>query len=248
MPKQPNAQEFFTRPSEKLVTELLGHELVTPAGKYLITMTEGFNDLVRKDMQQDFDSKDREAGEICVTRFRGWPQLNVVGRHPKGTPQLTWLRKMENGGVDDEATSSTVVRDLAEQFKERLKKPADYVDFAREHLDGKTLWKPRGEVRIEPATPEFLNMHARGVTALPLKEGKGKKKQQELANADNSVGIGELGAIDIGSQAELRKILEKEGQRIAMTVEEMIDPKNWALVLKKSRLVARIIKRLESRD
>ncbi len=81
MSKGPSVSEqaFYNRTAEKLAKRLPGELLVTEAGRYVISMTEGFNGLIRKGMKLDHARvEEREPGTWSVTNFRGNPQLKAT--------------------------------------------------------------------------------------------------------------------------------------------------------------------------
>lgn len=86
---------FYNQTAEQLTRRLPGEILRTPAGDFVIAMTKGFNDLVDDNMKADYDRRKRKPGDICITSFRGWPQVNIVGSAPSGKSQLTWLSELE---------------------------------------------------------------------------------------------------------------------------------------------------------
>lgn len=229
---EPNDPDFYNRPAEKIARDLPGSTLKTEAGDYTIIVAEGFSGLPRKGMVEDYQRMTRNAGEICITNFRGWPQINIVGEDTSGKEQLTWIKAVESDENHPELTSTGITQAIADIRKSKKKALA----FALEVLDGKNVRQTSGPLRIVQGKEEVL--HGRNRVFIPHPDGTAK----------NSVGYGMLSAFDVNMpQSELKRLIKTEAEKHGLTYEDILDPEKFAEVLQKSPRLARIVAQLENR-
>ena len=229
--KTPNQDEFYNRSAVHLAKELPGELVVTEAGIYVVSITEAFNGLIRKGMQESYDTREREPGELCVTNFRGNPQINVVGNDRSGKPQLTWLHWMKDGSK--EVANPTIVKAIAQSRAEKISGPAETFDYAMEHLDGTSV--------LDGNSPLCIISNS----LQPLADRKISFKEH-AGVADNSGGIATLSGISstVESQGWLSLVLKKEAERFGIEVEEMLNPNKIGKYAKQSKLLTRILRQL----
>ena len=191
--------EFYDRSAVDLAKELPG-ELVFGPRVYLVQQTEAFNGLIRRSMENDYQQKERKPGDLCVTNFRGWPQLNVVGKEQSGRPQLTWMKDMLHGEAS--VKNAALVREIAESRDQNVANN-ELFDFAVEHLDGTSV--------LDPESP--LCIVSNSLEPLPKRR---IKFQPHAGQAENSGGIATLGGISssMDSNAWLRAVVAREAERL----------------------------------
>lgn len=232
-PLSPDNSGFYDRPSEALARDLPGHVFVTEAGRQTIAVAEGFSGLPRKGMVEDFERMDRKPGDICVTNFRGWPQLNIVGADAQsGEPQLTWLKAMETIPGGYEIKNAGVVRAIMEMRGATGKE----IEFAIETLDGSNVQDPQSPLAVMPNDEVNLGGRKR-VFVGHSKEGA----------ASNSVGIGMLSHLEPRSLPDMLKdMLTAAAKKSGVSFDQLVsDPNVFANVIADSPHLRELIERLQ---
>lgn len=229
----PDQEGFFERPSEAIARDLPGHALKSKAGQGTIIETEGFSGLPRKGMIQDYGRHAREPGDICVTNFRGFPQLNVVGTDTstKRQQQLTWMKVVEIVG-NGEIANNRLVRDIMEA-EGAEGKPLDY---AIDVLDGKNLQDKKSPLRVA-ANDETFFAGRKAIFVAHDEEA-----------ASNSVGKGMLSFYDVNTTVDqLKSILEERAGKLGLTLKTLLTPDNFAKAVLKDPVLGRIIAQYENK-
>lgn len=229
---EPTESGFYERPSELIARDLPGHTIRTEAGDYTIVVSEGFSGLPRKSMVADYQRKTRQAGELCVTNFRGWPQLNIVGKDASDKEQLIWLKAAEAKDTETEVTGARITSEIAKS--RRSKK--NVLEFAMDVLDGKHVRDTSGPLRIVNGHEDALH----GRNRVFISHGKDSAK--------NSVGYGALSAFTVDMpKEELQKLITREAAKIKMTYEDIVtDPAKMAAAMELSPRLRRIIEQMEN--
>lgn len=227
---------FYNQTAEQLARRLPGEIVQSGAGRHIILMTEGFNGLVRKSMEGDLARrKRREAGQMCVTNFRGWPQLNIVGEAPSDKPQLTWLNELGEG--DGTITNTGLVRAIAEADGESLQTPQEIFEYSVDVLDGKNVQSARSPLRIVENTE--LPFNERHIAFL-----------RHAGNAKNSAGVGVLTREfePVTSREQLEGILDQIAIELRVDPKKLRDPQFLVAAIKKSARLRGIIEQLANDD
>lgn len=235
-PLSPDDSGFYSRPSEALARDLPGHVFVTEAGRQMIAVAEGFSGLPRKGMVADYERMDRKPGDICVTNFRGWPQLNVVGADARtGEPQLTWLKSMETIPGADEIKNAGVVAAIMEMRGATGKA----VEFAIEVLDGSNVQDPSSPLAVMRNDDANLGGRKR-VFVGHSSEGA----------AGNSVGIGMLSHLEPRALPEmLRDMLTEAATKSGVTFDQLVsDPTVFGKVIADSPHLQELIEKLQKQQ
>lgn len=229
----PGDEGFFDRPSEAIACDLPGHALKSKAGLATIIEVEGFSGLPRKGMIQDYGRHAREPGDICVTNFRGFPQLNVVGADSstKRQQQLTWLKIVEIVG-NGEIANNRIIRDIMDA-EGAEGKPLEY---ASDELDGKNVQDKKSPLRIAANSKAFFA----GRKAIFV--------AHDEDSASNSVGKGMLSFYDVNTPpAQLKQIIEERAQKLGLTWKTLLTPDNFAAAIVKDPVLARIVAQYENK-
>lgn len=228
----PHEADFYSQTAEQLARRLPGEVVQSAAGRHVILMTEGFNGLVRKSMETDFGRREnREAGEVCVTNFRGWPQLNIVGRSSSNKPQLTWLNELGRG--EEAITNAGLVKMIAAKNGEKLKTPQEIFAYSVDVLDGKNVQESKSPLRIVENSD--LPFDKRHIAFL-----------RHAGSAQNSAGVGILAKEfePVTSREQLESILDEIALELKVDPKKLRDPSFLISAVKKSSRLRNIIQQL----
>ena len=227
---------FYNQTAEQLARRLPGEILQSRAGRHVIQMAEAFNGLVREGMESDLKRrKKREPGQICVTNYRGWPQLNVLGLTTSNKPQLTWLNELGKG--EDTLTNAGLVRAIAEVEGETLRTPQEIFDYSVDTLDGKNLQSPRSPLKIVENTE--VPFEERHIAFL-----------RHAGNAKNSAGVAVLTRHiePIASRQQLESVLDEIARELRVDPKKLREPEFLITAVKKSSRLRSIIEQLSNDD
>jgi hypothetical protein len=240
-------ESFYRRPAAELMERLVGERVMTPADLLVISQTKGFNGLVRTNMKaaHSLFQGQWEPGDISVTNYRGFPQINVLGKNPNNDdPQYIWLKEMQRAddpltmnGTEDVKNPSLVKR-IAEELGDGKVKPYEY---AMDKIHGCNVLDPESPIRILPNIQHPFDK---------------KRAQVDLlsGSVDNSVGTATLAidAVRFDVDEQIRAIVQKEAERLkqdAETVESamarILHPKNLGKTLQKSPILKKLFRRLD---
>jgi hypothetical protein len=239
MPKalKPEDSGYWDRPVEELVKSLPGERLLTKDRIIVISRVEGFRDLIKDSMVEDYQLLENPSpGDVYITRQRIGTLLNVVARTSGKQPEVIWLAEMLEQG--ERVTGNNVVRSIMESGskKKSAKAPShtDILAYARQHIAGKNVQDSQSPLRIIsnaelPLSDREISFNALGGTA------------------NNSIGVAslidEVNGIETIEQARL--ILQQEAERLGVTGEQLLDPKNISRYAKKSPLLRKVLRFFE---
>lgn len=233
------------------MVRLPGERVMTPADLLVISQTRGFNGLVRENMIEAHALFQGEwgPGDISVTNFRGFPQINILGRKPNADePQYVWLKKMQR--TDDplawdeteEIKNPALVKRIAEELGDgELSSNREAYDYAMRKIHGRSVLDPGSPIRILPNIQYPYDEHRVLVDTLS-------------GSVDNSVGTATLAveAVRCDVDDQIRAIVEKEGERfmregetIKATLERILHPKNLGKTLQISPILRKLCRRLD---
>lgn len=234
---KPEDEKYWARPVEEIVKTLPGERLLTQDRIIVISRVEGFRDLIKDSMIEDYQLLENPSpGDVYITRQRIGTLLNVVARTSGKFPEVIWLTEMLEEG--ERVTGNNVVRSIMERREEKKGRKApshtDILAHARQHITGKNVQDSQSPLRIVsnvdlPLDRRDISFNALGGTA------------------KNSIGVASLTEeVDgIESIEQARLILQKEAERLGVTNEQLLDPKNIARFAKKSPLLRKVLRFFE---
>ena len=226
---KPSEEGFWSRNIETIAKNLAGERVLSPDRVLVISKLEAFRSLVRKVMSQDFATgKTREPGDLFITQIRGAPLINVTGRTDKAEPEVVWLKELRENNKN--VTGAALARSIAAAEGSKIATGKDLLDFCMSKIDGKNVNDPKSPIRIIENVDH------------PVAERKVSFTKEEGAAA-NSEGVATLENIGngIASAEQAKLIMLSEAQRLGITTEELLDPRNIAKMVKKSPLLAKVL-------
>ena len=236
-PLKPEDAGYWDRPVEDLVKTLPGERLLTQNRIIVVSRVEGFRDLIKDSMVEDYQLLENPSpGDVYITRQRIGTLLNVVARTSGKQPEVVWLAEMLEEG--ERVTGNNLVRSIMEHGakKKSMKAPShtDILVYARQNIAGKNVQHSQSPLRIVsnvdlPLAEREISFNALGGTA------------------KNSIGVASLTEeVDgIESIEQARLILQQEAERLGVTSEGLLDPRNISRFAKKSPLLRKVLKFFE---
>ncbi len=234
---KPEDQGYWDRPVQDLVKALPGERLLTKDRMIVITRVEGFRDLVREKMAEDYHALTEPIpGDVYITRQRIGTLLNIVVRTNGKYPEVVWLAEMMEEG--ERISGNNIIRSIMENRRKRkevkISSHADILTYARRNIAGENVQNSQSPLRIVSNIDLPLEVREISFNALG-------------GTAKNSVGVAslteEVNGIESIEQARL--ILQHEAERFGITSEQLLSPKNISKYAKKSPLLRKVLRFFE---